>query len=208
MDLHIESVNKQVYSILKKDILARKLKPGERIDTKGIAEEYGISVMPVRSALLQLTTNGLVVNKERVGFYVRQYTPEELKDIFEVRVMYELYCMNVHSSNIDKEHVEELIKKLEATITPVELDELDVEMHRMIIYASQNTFLINEYEKLQALFSLGVYGGQYENVVLAKKEHLNIFHAILDGDVQKASKALKQHLERSREEIIGIYQDL
>lgn len=208
MDLHTESVNKQVYSILKKDILSRKLKPGERIDTKGIAEEYGISVMPVRSALLQLTTNGLVINRERVGFYVRQYSQEELRDIFEVRIMYELYCINMHSSKIDQAHVKEMIRKLEDTITPVELDELDVEMHRMIIYASNNSFLINEYEKLQALFTLGVYGGQYENVVIAKKEHLDIFYAILNGDVPKASEALKQHLERSREEIIGIYQEL
>ena len=74
MSINTSSVSKQVYDLIRSDILSRKLKPGDKIDTQGIAEANGVSAMPVRSALQQLAVNGLVVARERVGYFVRDYS--------------------------------------------------------------------------------------------------------------------------------------
>ena len=84
-----DSVNKQMFDILKRMILEQQLKAGERIDCKAIAEEYNTSVMPVRNALQQLTVQGLVVTKQRVGYYVREFSEKDLIEINDTRTMYE-----------------------------------------------------------------------------------------------------------------------
>ena len=207
MAINTESVNKQIYDLIKRDILERRLKPGEKIDTKGIAEENGISVMPVRNALQQLATNGLVLNRERVGFYVRKFNTDEIYRIMEVRMMFELHCMQNHMDGIDRNQVQKILDQIKCSISQQELDELDHEMHRMIIHASENEFLISEYDRLNALFALGVSGGEEVNVHTAKKEHIEILNAILSGNVNKAVDQLQRHLERAKDEIAGIYRD-
>ncbi|NLI54621.1 MAG: GntR family transcriptional regulator [Clostridiales bacterium] len=205
MGINTDSVNKQVYNLIKKDILERKIKPGERIDTKSIAEENDISVMPVRNALQKLTTNGLVINRERVGFFVRSFTEQELCEILDVRRMFELYCVQNYLANIDKRGIEALLAKIEDTQAGILLDVLDHEMHAMIINASNNEFLIKEYRKMEALFSLGLYGGSLENVNIAKGEHIAILRAILDNDVEQTTTYLRKHLERAQREVVDIY---
>ena len=206
MGIHTESVNKQIYALIKKEILERRLRPGERIDTKGIAEANHISVMPVRDALQQLATNGLVINRERVGFFVREFTTDEISQILEVRIMFEQHCMRWHMGSINKEDVQEMLQRVTLATSTEELDDLDHQLHFMIILASKNQFLIDEYNNLRALFSIGLFGGEEANVHTAKEEHIAILKAILCEDVERAVDLLCKHLERARGEIVGLYQ--
>ncbi len=205
MAINTDSVNKQIYDLIKKDILERRLKPGEKIDTKGIAEANGVSVMPVRDALQQLATTGLVVKRGRVGFYVRKFSPLEIAQILEMRTMFELHCMRLHMRLINKNQARQILQQLVSATSVVELDALDREIHFLSIAASNNPFLIEEYEKLSALFSLGVFGGEEANVHIAQKEHIAILTAILDEDIDLAVNLLSRHLARATEEITDIY---
>lgn len=205
MGINTESVNKQIYDLVKKEILERQLQPGERIDTKGIAEANNISVMPVRDALQQLVTNGLVVNRERVGFFVREFTADEVSQILEMRIMFELHCMRFHLKAIDKAKARSMLKQVIAATSSGQLDDLDHQIHQMIILASQNEFLINEYDKLSALFSIGLFGGEEANVHMAKEEHIAILNAIINENEEEAADLLLKHLVRAREEIVAIY---
>lgn len=207
MGINTESVNKQIYDLIKKDILERRLRPGEKIDTKGIAEHNHVSVMPVRDALQQLVISGLVLNRERVGFFVRKFSADEISQIMEMRIMFELHCMRKHLWAIDKARVRSLLEQVEQATSYVELDELDNTIHRTIVLASHNPFLIDEYDNLSALFSLGVFGGEEENVYTAKAEHIEILKAILDDDAERATSLLCWHLKRARDEIVGMYKE-
>ena len=91
MSIHTESITDQCYDLIWKKILNKEYLPGEQIPTKQIAEDNGISVMPVRLALRELTNNGIVLNKARVGFFVRDFTNQEMLDISRTRRMYEIY---------------------------------------------------------------------------------------------------------------------
>lgn len=179
--------------------------PGEKIDTKRIAEMNNISVMPVRTALRQLTSDGLLVDRERVGFYVRNYSAREIQQIMEMRIMFELHCLRHHMESIDKARVAEIIKCLSGPVLKEELNDLDNEMHRLIILSSNNDFIINEYENVSALFSMCIYSETRETLNAAKDTHIGILNAILSNNMELATKLLSEHLEQAREEVAKIY---
>lgn len=207
MKINTDNVSKQLYDMLKEEILSRKLEPGERIATKEIAAENNVSIMPVRDALLQLVSDGLVQNRERVGFFVQRFNTKEVQEIVEVRSMFELYCLRNHMENRDVELWQGIKKRLDLAETIQELDQIDHELHRAIVYMSGNQMLISEYNRLYTLFSLGMASREENLCGLAKAEHTEIIDAILANDAQTAYDKLEHHLRRACEEIVSLYRN-
>lgn len=199
----LEGITTQVYQLIRNDILERKLKPGERINTKQIAADNGISVLPVRNALQHLTTDGLVQNKERVGFFVKQYSEEEFKKIMDVRIMFEVFCLTRFGLSIKRDLLIKHKKNLLKAQTAKEMDDADHSFHELLVKASNNEFLLHEYEALSSLFAIGVYSGENEKIKTSRDEHLEIVEALLDKNLDKAEDLLLAHLNKAREEIIS-----
>jgi len=161
--------------------------------------------MPVTSALHALAANGLVVNRERVGFFVRVYTEKELRQILEERKMYEIHSLTAYFDGIDLTRAENLLALFSRNTDRKVLEGLDIDFHKMIVRASANDFLISEYERMSALFSVAIYGGHHTNTNLANQEHTAILQAILKRDPLESVSLLSAHLDRAREEICEIY---
>ena len=81
MSIITKSITDQIYNIIKNRILMQEYKLGSKIDMNELAEEHEISIMPVRDALKRLSNQGLVTNKSRVGFFVRKFSEEEIRNI-------------------------------------------------------------------------------------------------------------------------------
>lgn len=208
MGIITDSVNKQMYELLRRQILSGHYKAGERIDSKTIAKENGISAMPVRNALSHLTSDGLVVNRERVGFFVRKFTQDEIVEIINARKMFEIYCLDTFFDQLDISQVRNFLKEFGRydQLGPEVLENLDFEMHKMFVYASHNHILIDTYERLSAMFSLGYFVCK-ENIHVANKEHMDILEAILIKNKAGALKCLEAHLNRVCEEVIQLYNE-
>src|SRR6056297_848065 len=147
MVINKKSLTDQVYTMLKKEILNRDIELGEQINTREIAEEHGISLMPVRDALRRLANEDLVENKPRVGFFVKNFSEAEVNDILEVRKMHELYCLKNYFKNIDKEKVADLKDKFENGNQEY-FGSYDTQLHKEIVFASHNDYLIDSYLKM------------------------------------------------------------
>ena len=65
------------------DIVLGRFKPGERLDETMLAELFKVSRTPVREALKQLATHGLVVCRPNRGAVVAEMTPDQLDHMFE-----------------------------------------------------------------------------------------------------------------------------
>ena len=197
-----DTVNKQIYELIRSMILERKLKPGQRIDPKAIAEENNVSLMPVRNALQQLTAQGLVVTQQRVGIFVRKFTKDELLQISDARKMFELYCLDRYFDKINKQealHLAQRVEKLESSQYKA-MRIIDDNLHSMIIDASQNPFLTKQYSDMQSLFRLCIYTEE-DDADSAKEEHLCLLDAICQGDRRRALRELERHLDRVAREI-------
>jgi DNA-binding GntR family transcriptional regulator len=74
------------YEQLKRDIATGELGPGFPLVEGTLAESFGVSRTPIREALTRLEQDGLVMRTDR-GLVVRERSPEEILDIYEVRIL-------------------------------------------------------------------------------------------------------------------------
>ena len=64
------TLNATVFTQLREDILAGKLKPGERLRTETLRQRYDVGGSPVREALMRLEAEGFVLLEQNKGFSV------------------------------------------------------------------------------------------------------------------------------------------
>ena len=77
---------------LEREIFSGALLPGERLDESGLARRFGVSRTPVREALLQLASAGLIEMRPRQGAVVAAITVQQLLQMFEVMADMEALC--------------------------------------------------------------------------------------------------------------------
>jgi DNA-binding GntR family transcriptional regulator len=87
------NITQRAYAGLKADILACRLRPGERLVISDLCEQLGASLGAVREALSRLTSDGLVTSEPNKGFRVSSITQEELEDLTRVRGIIEGLCL-------------------------------------------------------------------------------------------------------------------
>ena len=144
-----------VYSRLRDMILANVLRPGQKLIDRDLAEELGISRTPVREALGRLAMMGLVEARSRRGYYVRQYSIEEVSDIYEFRKILEVNAARLAAKNAQPEDIlvfDRILSDLRKLNTKptnlVKYIELDLELHNQIGKASGNASLCQAVQNL------------------------------------------------------------
>ncbi|HVX81792.1 MAG TPA: GntR family transcriptional regulator [Devosiaceae bacterium] len=93
-------------------ILNRELRPGEPLRQSALASEMKLGVTPVREALLQLASEGLVKKIPYVGVVVADMTPDSTHHIYETRRVLESYA--AHQGCLKATH--ETIRRLRAQL--------------------------------------------------------------------------------------------
>ncbi len=195
MVINKKSLTDQVYTMIKEKILSRDVELGEQLNTREIAEEQGISLMPVRDALRQLANEDLVENKPRVGFFVKKFSESEVNEILEVRKMYELYCLENYFSEIDKEQISKLKNKFENEYQEY-FSNYDTKLHKEIVFASHNNYLIDKYLKLINHYIMLFSYLNYKRSETSRQEHMELIDCILKNNKKKAKDILYKHLDR------------
>jgi DNA-binding GntR family transcriptional regulator len=82
------SLREQIYENLRERIHTGQLTFEDRLVDVDIANEFGVSRMPVREALMQLVHDGMIESTSR-GFILRRYSNQEIEEIFEIRRLLE-----------------------------------------------------------------------------------------------------------------------
>lgn len=101
-------VGDQAYEAIHSAIVNGSYEAGRRLQIRDLAEELGISVMPVREAIKRLEEVGLVETRPRRGAVVKAFSPEELLDIYEVRRMLEVRATQTGVAALPPDAVREL----------------------------------------------------------------------------------------------------
>lgn len=192
---------------LQKDILTGELKPGEKLTEQNLCKTYGVSRTPVREALRQLETDGLVENILNRGAFVIGMTDQDYEDMFELRKAYEIQAVKWAIARITEEEMD----KLEETFEFMEFYTLrnDIEkmltintgFHQVIYEASHNRMLrkmLSSYQNFLKYKGMSsVYDDDYLTTVL--EEHRAIFKAFKDKDISAGAMAMEIHINRAKE---------
>jgi DNA-binding GntR family transcriptional regulator len=187
---------------LEQDIVTGTLRPGERLDEQGLAARFGVSRTPIREALMQLATAGLVTLQPRRGAFVASLSLKEIIERFEVMAALEGACGALAARRIRDEERQELLEAHEACVREASGGSSDAyyyaneRFHRILYAACHNAFLAEQarqlHERLKPYRRLQLRARS--RVAGSLAEHQGIVDAILAGDGDKADQLLKGHI--------------
>ena len=187
---------------LEQDIVTSTLPPGTRLEEQSLATRFGVSRTPIREALLQLATAGLVTLQPRRGAFVASLSLREIIERFEVMAMLEGACGALAARRITDEERQELLEAHKACAQKASNGNADTyyyeneRFHHLIYAACHNSFLIEQarqlHDRLKPYRRLQLRARS--RVATSLAEHQGIVDAILTGDGDKADRLLKEHV--------------
>jgi DNA-binding GntR family transcriptional regulator len=98
----------RVYAELRRSIIMGHRLPGEKIDIRQIAQQYGTSITPIREALQMLDQEDLVTIKPHSGYLVTRLNLRQLRDLMELREILELAAVERAAGQITDGQLREL----------------------------------------------------------------------------------------------------
>lgn len=179
-----------------------KLQPGERLDETVLAERFGVSRTPVREALNQLATAGMVEIRPRRGAVVAEIGPRRLVEMFEVMAELEGMCGRLAARRMTETEQQALLAAQEGCKAAMDANDPDDyyqrndEFHGVIYAASHNDFLIEQTwilrRRMRAFrrLQLRVRG----RIPIAFMEHEEIIAALVSGQGERTAELLKEHV--------------
>jgi len=187
---------------IEQEILTGKLQPGTKLDEKSLTERFNVSRTPVREALHQLSSIGLIEILPRRGATVRKVGLRELIEMFEVMAELEGLCGSLAAQRMTAEEIVILRKRHLAAIESVETGKFDayyeanVLFHECIYQGAHNNFLAEQTLNLRN--RLAPYRRmqlrQPNRLQTSFAEHEEILNTIESRDSAKASELLKSHV--------------
>jgi len=93
---------------LRAAIVARELRPGERVVQEEVAERIGVSVVPVREALRVLEQEGQLTYRPRRGYFVTALSLADLDEIYALRALLEARAVRHALPLLDGEALERM----------------------------------------------------------------------------------------------------
>ncbi len=206
----------------KADVVVEKLKfeiiegirpPGTRLDERGLAKEFNVSRTPIREAVRQLASIGLLNDHGRLGIEVSKPNASTLLDAFLVVSELEGIAARLASQRIktaqlhDAKRANEACKK---AITVTDFNTANMEFHNAVIAGSQSTTLQEQLNTARPItfpyrhHLTRVPGYMKKSTV----EHEEIITFVEKGDAKGAQSAMRDHVNLQGEEIISILQAL
>lgn len=191
---------RDTYERILSDIRTGLLTPGDRITETEIAARLGISRTPVREAMRQLESDGLITHTPRAGTTIRQLDYSEVSELYEMRAVLESTAARFAARAASDVEVEELAsvhqRMCQATDTH-QIYQLNQQFHRCLLDASRNRFLLSAAQSIEkTLLILGPSTlNESERPAQANDEHAKVVGAIKTRDPALAETAMREHIE-------------
>jgi DNA-binding GntR family transcriptional regulator len=192
----------EIVAAVENDIVSGVLVPGQRIDEVALAGTFGVSRTPVREAVLELATRGLVEQRAHRGAFVAEVTLEEIFDVYEVLAELEGLCARLAARRIDDAERSELIElhqqmgALLGAEHRTRYIELDYRFHGLLIRAARNTSLKDHLSQcLKRIAPIRRTSMEMtRNMQAAHAEHERLVGAVLEGDADLAERIMIEHV--------------
>ncbi len=190
---------------LREAIIADRLKAGQRIVEREIAEAMQTSRGPVRDALLQLESEGLVERYAHRGTFVMQLSSEDAEEIYSLRQAIESLALEYvvkRATSKDLEELDGLVKDMADMVVGEygvgEATELDMAFHRALCRVSRHGRALAAWEALSGqtrillMSRIRRYPCEFQDQVVAW--HRRLVAALRERNLEQAQEELRRHL--------------
>ncbi len=204
--LRPRSLRDEIVQHIQHDVITGVFHPGQRIVERELIIRFGVSSIPVREALQDLESRGLLVRRLNHGYSVIQLTHTEAQRICELRRLLEPKVIEWATERISKEGIAELERQLDQMESDASGGDMsaffhsDLHFHRLIWNASGNPFAAKALESsMGSLFASGLARSERRasegtDAAIDRlgevKKHRRLVKAMKKGDAEAAALAL------------------
>ena len=197
-----------VVATLGHQIIAGLRTPGSRLDERGLAEEFGVSRTPIREAIRQLASMGLLEDLGRRGIVVAKPTATTVLDAFVVVAELEGIAARLSAQRIKPDQLQaarDANDQCAAATSVTAFNLANMALHNAIIAGSHNVLLVDQLRTARPMtfpyrHHLTQAAGYREKSI---DEHAQVINAIAQGDAQAAQTMMTKHVNLQGEDIIN-----
>src|SRR5215469_11364381 len=195
---------RRVVDEVRRMIVSGELLPGHPVRQEHMAERLGVSRLPVREALRQLSADGLVSHVHNVGYAVTRLGQEEFGQIYTMRRLLESEVVR----DLPRATTEQLaviatlgdqVADAAEALDLIAMRARNHDFHFAIYRLSPRALIVSEIERLWNLatpyHAMYLYSADARRAVLA--EHAEILEALRASDNEKLAALLEQHRQGS-----------
>lgn len=199
------SVAESAYDAIRDSILRGHYSPGEQLVEARLAAELGVSRGPVREALGRLTEEGLLTDILHRGTFVREFQPEDVIDIYNVRIGLETVAVRLMIRSGQPVRplatlVDDMRKAARVDDLP-RLSRLEFRFHETLCELSGNPLLASVFHSIssQVQMALSLDNASYLDPQEIADEHVPLIAAIEARDEELAVERITDHIVGSVE---------
>jgi DNA-binding GntR family transcriptional regulator len=221
------SYRQQVYQLLVRKITNGELPAGVPLYEVPLAREFGVSRTPVREAIGQLVSEGVLHEIGGRGTIVVEPTRQDIVELYQLREALETYAVGMLASRglvsqdleaIEKNLAETLAirAELEQTGKPALEGDLlqrfvtsDMRFHMHLLHAAGNRRFIKVISNTRLLIRIFTFRREHHTAELLNHVHAyhrQILDAVVKKDVETATRVMREHIRLSLEERLAEYQ--
>jgi DNA-binding GntR family transcriptional regulator len=214
---HSESNVGRGVAALRRRIVAGEIKPGRPLREVALAAELGVSRNTLREILLMLASEGLVQHVPHHGARVVRLGVRDARDIYLVRQVIESAAVERAASRPLEaaEYLSAAVERLEQSAAAHDLDRLveaDLGFHRALASVLDSDRLARVFHtietQLRLAFSIVAFADrEYEQPEPLVEEHRQLQELITGGDVDRAKRALHEHLTKYETRLISVLRE-
>lgn len=195
------SLGDQVFEAIRNAIIRRDLVPGTLYSVSAVSEQLGVSRTPVREALLQLATNGVVQFEPNRGVRILPVTTKDVEEIYNLRLLLEVPSAFRAASIIDDEGVSRLTEIFREMERCAEVDDeagfqaQDLRFHRLILTIGGNDRIVEAVNVSRSqMHAKGLSTTPSRPLREVLQPHRRLFDAVVAREPDRAASAAQQHL--------------
>lgn len=205
-----------VYEAIFQQLMSLKIAPGSRITVDNLVKEFNVSHTPIREALGRLEGEGLVLKTHLIGYRAApQITRRRFDELYELRLLLEPAAAAKATSGLDQAGLAILQEAAGVMARREGRDERlrysnfarqDAIFHDKIMQFAQNNLIRETLSHQHTHFH--IFRLMYHSRVTeeALDEHEAILSAFASGDANAAEKAMRIHIENSRDRLLPAFE--
>lgn len=202
----------RIRQAIERAIVSGRLEPGTKLDENALAARHGASRTPVREALQQLASQGLIQLRAHAGAFVASLSVVELAEMFEAMAFLEAACAALAARRHTAQDRRLLAAAHEACAKAARKGDPDAfyianaRFHECIYTASHNGYLAGQTlqlgNRLEAYRREATFHPGLMSMTMA--EHERIMQAIFDMDETVAGQQMRSHLDTLRDDAVSM----
>lgn len=206
----------KAYAFLKELIIGWKLKPGEFLNERILAQQIGVSRTPIREAIGRLETEHLVKVIPGKGSFVTHISPQDIQNLFDLRQALECLATQLAANKIsfDGTPAKRLCKLRDNFERLVATTDHDLEtqlrvngkFHACLAEMAQNPYLsqmLSNLSDLDKRIRISAAWIRARGKDMAR-EHLSIANALINGAKEEAIELMRKHISAARQEAMKL----